>query len=613
MGSEFDLVSPIYYPPGVLQQTSSQMMPQQSFSKLLSIRLRRYDYYPGEVVEGNIILQNPQQMILHDIFLNLSIVQNWSIQEDPPNAELNEQLLLSIAVGVAKVLKISTTSSLISLNPGLFNFPFKFQLPNNLEPSFEFPLNNKRSYLRYILKAQIISQYASGQGNLYLFVKTRPKPLKCPLEFTSSPNVQKWGMIKQGSTTLKVTYPKTFYQIRGQIPFTVDIDNRNGKSDVKSVNAKLIRRVQYKKMQDVKPRYNIEKTISERKFAVNVPHNTVSQSFNYTMDIIDTTLNKFYYLAQSNPYPRLADFFYVLPSVFSPIIRCEYFLVITLDFNSFVTKGYLPKVCLPVFLSHQSEKDFDLEKQENDDMKKAIEASLLDMEKNNDINDINITNEKDDKDGNEILIEKPKKEGEENENDENNIENKDEDNIDNENNKKDENDNDNDNNINEIKDENNIDNNINEIKEENNIDNNINEIKEENNNDNNINEIKEENNINNNDNEIKEENNNNNINEIKEENNINNNDNEIKEENNNNNNNINIDEMMSENINKIKFGDDTDIINPYSENNNLGNNFSINDEDEESVNNNAKNKKKAKKKQKNNEKEDDFSVFNQFK
>jgi hypothetical protein len=253
------------------------------------------------------------------------------------------------------------------------------------------------------------------------------------------------------------------------------------------------------------------------------------------MEVTDSTLNKFSYLGATNPYPSLVNLSQVMPSTFSPVIRCEYFLLITLQFNSFVTKNNLPKVCLPIVLNHQSEQDFNLENKEDEDLKKAIEASLLDMKEKNDNKDLDIKDDTNDKNGEEILFEKPKEDGEQIPNNEINTIN--------------------------IKDNN-----------DNNIDNNNLENNSKSNNQNNINIIN---------NEIKEENNNNNINNI--------NINEIKEENNDNNNNNNIakDEMKKENnINNInnKKDDDEEIFNPYllsSQNNNLPNNFSINDNDDE--------------------------------
>ena len=551
MGNQNSLTSQFYYTPTIVQN-QSMIVNQTIIAKLLSIRLKRYDYFPGEFVEGNIILQNQTQLILNDIFLYLNLSQGWSVVNETPMSELNSPIITCIKIGVAKILKIMSNPGLINLNPGMFDFPFKFKIPDNLQPSFEYPLDSQRGYLRYFLKAQINSQYAKGETNLYLFIKARPRLFKYPLIYSSAPNVQKWGMINQGSTILKVSYQAYNYQIGDKIPFLVEIDNSGGKAQVKTVDVKLVRRVQYKRLQETAFRFNFESIICSKTFAVNVPKNTVSQKFNYIMEVTDSTLNKFSYLGATNPYPSLVNLFQVMPSTFSPVIRCEYFLLITLQFNSFVTKNNLPKVCLPIVLNHQSEQDFNLENKEDEDLKKAIEASLLDMKEKNDNKDLDIKDDTNDKNGEEILFEKPKEDGDQIQNNEiNTINIKDN----------------NDNNLG----NNNLENNS-KSDNQNNINIINNEIKEENNN-NNINNI--------NINEIREENNNNNINNI--------NINEIKEENNDNNNNNNItkDEMKKENnINNInnKKDDDEEIFNPYllsSQNNNLPNNFSINDNDDE--------------------------------
>ena len=88
-------------------------------------------------------------MILNDIHLNLYLIENWNYQEgDTRIAELNNPILLNVKVNIGKILKVN--SNLINLNIGEFKFPFKFQLPDFLQPSFEYPKNNQRAFLRYV-------------------------------------------------------------------------------------------------------------------------------------------------------------------------------------------------------------------------------------------------------------------------------------------------------------------------------------------------------------------------------------------------------------------------------------------------------------------------------
>lgn len=383
MGSEYIFAAPaqapapVQYPSNMLQN-QSMIVTQTVIAKFLSIHLKHYDFFPGEFVEGNIIFQNQTQLVLNDIYLNLYLSEGWNISGEKPMAEMNTPLIACIYVGIAKILKLNSNPGLIHLNPGNYNFPFKFKLPDNMQPSFEYPSGNQRGYLRYILKALINSQYAKGETNLYIFIKARLRLFNFPNIYTSAPHVQKWGIIDQGTTILKVSYQSYNYQIGDKIPFLVEIDNSGGKSQVKSIDVKILRKVQLKRIREAEIKFNFEKVIFNKKFDVNVPQNTMSQKFNYILEIVDNTINTFSYMNEINPYPKLANLFYVMPSTYSNVIRCEYYLIVTLNFASFVTQSYLPKVSLPIVFNHQSEKDYNLEEKEKEDKKKAIETSLVD-------------------------------------------------------------------------------------------------------------------------------------------------------------------------------------------------------------------------------------------
>jgi hypothetical protein len=547
MGNDYDYYpGPYYYPPGVIG-SSIRQVPQAPHP--ISIKLKKFDFYKGEYVEGAVVINNTSPMIISEIYLNLYLVEQWNSQDGTTQmAEFINPKLVSVKVGVAKILKID--SNLINLNVGLFNFPFKFKLPDNIQPSFEYPKFGVRGFLRYILEAKLSSQYVQGEGKTYLFIKSRPLTLNCPLLFSSAANVHKWGMIDQGSTILKVSYKTSDYQMRSQIPITVEIDNTRGKLNVKSVNVKAVRRVQYKKVNIAGVQLHLEDIMVNKVFAVNVPANSTSQTYTYAIDLKEEMLSNFNYAGVSNPYPRLKDLTFAMPTTNGSAIKCDYFLVITLSFTSFVTDSYIPKVIIPFALTHQLQDDYNLEKKEDDDLKKAIEASLLDLKNANTINEININDENqnkeeilDDKKEENIQINKEKKKVE---------------------------------NINQISEHNNIQEDNNKIINDDNNINNINNINYDiNENNNNINNDVHEKNIYEDDfdNNLNIESNNQNknnkiINSI------------------NNNNQIN-NEINEQNNNYIKFEENEDI-NPYqidSENNENNNNkrpknFSINDDDE---------------------------------
>ena len=65
-------------------------------------------------------------------------------------AMINKQILF-----IFKIFKDKTKDEildklniLINLNPGMFDFPFKFKIPDNLQPSFEYPLDSHSHFIQ---------------------------------------------------------------------------------------------------------------------------------------------------------------------------------------------------------------------------------------------------------------------------------------------------------------------------------------------------------------------------------------------------------------------------------------------------------------------------------
>ena len=353
---------------------------QQNMNKPITITTTKVDYFKDDYVEGNIILQNQLPIVLSDINLNLYLCESWTYIESSSQSygELNTQPLLCVKVGIKKILNIDT--ELINLSAGMFNFPFKFKLPNYLQPCFEFPLPNRRGYLRYSLEAKFVSPYIQGCSSIYLIVKARPKVLNSPLSYSSAMNIHKWGLFDQGTTLLKVSYLTNNFRVNDFANLKVEINNMRGKLKVTSCEIDVIRKVGFKKKNEDKNQYEIQNNIYYKLFQVDVePMN--QRTYDFAIELKDNDKNVFNYLNVSNPYPNLVDISYMMPSVDGAIIKCDYRILVTLYFNSYVTSGYLPKVTLPIILTHQSQEDYNLERKEDEDLQRAIEASKLDLEK----------------------------------------------------------------------------------------------------------------------------------------------------------------------------------------------------------------------------------------
>jgi hypothetical protein len=216
-------------------------------------------------------------------------------------------------------------------------------------------------------------------------------------------NVHKWGLFDQGTTILKVSYMSNNYKFYDSIPLRVEINNMRGKLKVKSCEVKIYRKVGFRKKSEDKNKYEMDDIIASKIVQVLVdPMN--QKSFDLVIQINDKDKNKFNYKNVSNPYPNIVDISYLMPSTDGVIIKCDYRIVVTLYYDSFVTSGYLPKVTLPFSVTHQTQNEYNIEKQEDEDLQRAIEASKLDIEgkNNNNVNMSCVDNNKMDD-----LIDKP--------------------------------------------------------------------------------------------------------------------------------------------------------------------------------------------------------------
>ena len=93
MGNEFDYIGPGgYYQPMIIQnapmyQNGSMMVTQQIYSKALSINLKKFDYFPGETIEGTVVFQNQTNLILSDILVSLFMTQGWNVLDEMPQSQ----------------------------------------------------------------------------------------------------------------------------------------------------------------------------------------------------------------------------------------------------------------------------------------------------------------------------------------------------------------------------------------------------------------------------------------------------------------------------------------------------------------------------------------------
>ena len=357
------------------QQQNLLQIPQIQANQFMKILLTKEMIYQNEEVKGEIFIIPPQQVILQDIIIKVRVVEGWVFQEssDVVYSDLNDRIICEVPLNISKLLNINV--QLITLSVQEYKFPFIIQIPKDIIPSFEFPMPNRRGYIRYSIIAEAISPYFKCAYENFIIIKSRPCVLNSPLKISNTANVHKWGLFDRGSTTLTVSYNTTNYKIGDQIPLNVIINNNRGKLNVTTCTFSIIRRVTFNNKTDT-VKYPIEKTIFQYKYPIRINIGTTN-SFNFSIIVRDNEISDLNYAGIYNPFPFISDHNILMPCVNGMIIKCRYFINVVLSFDSAVTSGYKPNVNLPIWITHQTMNEYDLEKKEDDELQKVIEISKI--------------------------------------------------------------------------------------------------------------------------------------------------------------------------------------------------------------------------------------------
>ena len=318
-----------------------------SNSDLIKIEVNKEYYLNGEIIEGNLYLNNNKNLKLNDISICLYQKESWFIQEtsEIKYGEKFNQIISKINIKFAQFLNNNDI-----LIPGKYIFPFKLQLPNDLEPSFEYPYPNRYSYLRYILQCEFLPNIPELKHQKVILIKSISNNILLQQVFSSIVNVHKWGFIDGGTTILKVSYDKSVYQINNVVPLNIFVDNSRGKLKVKNCKIRVIRTIEFSKLEGPE-KYPLEKTIYSKEYFAEVPPFD-KRNFIFQTLLIDNDLIDFKYIKEENPYPNINDINILLPTMNSRIIKCDYRIQVSLYFDNFVTAGYRPRVKLPIIITH---------------------------------------------------------------------------------------------------------------------------------------------------------------------------------------------------------------------------------------------------------------------
>ena len=333
-----------------------------SRSDILTVQFNKESYYEGQTVEGTIILEPKQNLVMNDILIKFKQSEYFVYVVDENNtiSDINSQMFFEKRINAGEYMNMG--SNMISLTPGSYKFPFKFTLPRDIPPSFEYPFRNRRASLRYTFSAELLSPYVKSLTETYMWIKARPINIPSAIKHENYVKVKNVGIVSRGQSGVALFTMANNFRINDMLPFTVDIYNEECAIRVTGVKISIKRIVTFMKGGK---EYQKRTAILRKRYPCICEKNS-KNSFHYDdIQIRDNDLKDIDFNKSLNPYPFIDDVNLLMPNIKTNLIKCEYSLKATSYFDYSVLEKNRPRVEMPIYVTHQLQREYEYEKDTN--------------------------------------------------------------------------------------------------------------------------------------------------------------------------------------------------------------------------------------------------------
>ena len=309
----------------------------------IKINSEKKEYSPGEILSGKIIIIPNSPIIITKISIELVLTEDW--KPDYNNSGNNTQQISHFDIDIHKVLG-KQKNSIIKLEKKNYEFLYKLLLPEYLLPSFEYPGEEYKAYLRYSLYVKITTQKSNFSKSLLININAIPKKDEKNLNMESSIDVKTWGFFSQGNAIFRASYPTKNYTFSDVIPIEVEIDNTSSNLAVTECKLRFLRKIIFKNIKDFSEEYNKEEELMIDIHTIMVKKNE-KKKYYYNLNLKNIDFSKFTF---ENPYKNDKQLSDLMPSLDGSIIICQYSVLVRLNYESYVTDCNRPRFLMPVYI-----------------------------------------------------------------------------------------------------------------------------------------------------------------------------------------------------------------------------------------------------------------------
>ena len=311
------------------------------------------EYFVGDVINGVVYLKLAQKITFTDIVVELMLSQFWQNQNGVSDFKNDIIYSQKIYTGVT-----AKNDEACILEQGEYKYDFQFEIPELIQPSFEYPDACTPCYHRYTLIAKIESQINPSSAQRVLCIKTKPQQFKNEELFTTSnvTNIKSYGIFTSGNCTLSASYDNPYVKYSSSVPMKFDINNSECTLNTYALRVKLIRKVSCGNNK-TKATFVKEDIVYEVDIPVTIGQEV--KRMNHSALLRDEKLNQFNFTELSKKYPTVKEWLMLMPTCNGSLVKCEYIVRGTVYFEQFVRYAQRPRATLPFYVVHVSQDELD--------------------------------------------------------------------------------------------------------------------------------------------------------------------------------------------------------------------------------------------------------------
>ena len=335
-------------------------------------------FYLGEYIKGSIRLDTTSSITIAGVLIQIFKCERWKTNGTSDECK---KLIVNYDLDLTQLKNFKRHNNEIVLRNGSNYIPFNFRFSEDNVPSFEFPHQRNKAFVRYSFNVNINSRHLSRSirnSSFLLCLLSRPviDPDKL-LTIEENKNITKWGMINKGNIGFKVSIPGNNFKYDSKCQMDIEIDNTNGKVAVNNYKVVLRRFIEFKnKVGEVKSTDKI-KIVSESVKAKVEPGSKKHFKYNLILKENDTE-KKYKYESGIIPYRiNMSKIDFFMQTIKGEIISCRYEIKVTLYNDMFAKSKNRPQIIIPIYIVHQLPIEYQLEIQQMIELEKIMRKSFL--------------------------------------------------------------------------------------------------------------------------------------------------------------------------------------------------------------------------------------------